>query len=227
MTTTTVLSRSERSRVSASSTICSLRASSSPVGSSASTSGAAAGVRRRDRHPLLLAAGQRAGSVPRPRAKAERSERVVRSATGSSRPASRSAGGDVLPRRQRRPQVVALEHERYLARAVGRELVVVEPLERALADPHLARRRLVERRRQRQHRALAAPGRPEHGDQLAALHAQLEAPQRDRLDRPRAVDLEHVVELERRPVELLGVGLGFPPQARDFHRQVKLWIIIR
>ena len=53
--------------------------------------------------------------------------------------------------------------------------------------------------------------------ELPRFDAQLQAAQRDGLDRARAVDLEHVVELERAERQLLS-PLGLTPEARYRHR---------
>ena len=75
-----------------------------------------------------------------------------------------------------------------------------------------------------EHRALARPGRAEHGHELSRFDPQLQAAQRNRLSGTRAVDLEHIVELERAEGELV-VPLGLAPEACYRHR--KLWIINR
>ena len=75
-----------------------------------------------------------------------------------------------------------------------------------------------------QRRALAGAGRSEERDDLAWLDAQVEPAQRHRLGRPRAVDPENVVELERSERDLFAL-LGLAVEASYLHR--KLSIIIR
>ena len=106
-------------------------------------------------------------------------------------------------RGQRRPQIVPLQHDRYLLCAVLGERGFVQQPQRSPGDPHLAGRWLIERGRQREHRALAAAGGAQHRGQLAALDSQIQSPQRHGLDRPRAEDLEDVIEPQRRPSELM------------------------
>ena len=88
-------------------------------------------VRRGDRHPLLLAAGQRARAVRAAISEAERGQRGIGGAAWIWVSGQADRRCDVLARRQRRPQVVALEHERELARPVGGQLALVESLKRA------------------------------------------------------------------------------------------------
>ena len=187
-----------------------------------------------DRDPLLLATGQRAGSLP---AAPPESERIERGLSGGARiRVARELQRDshVLTRRQAGPQVVSLEHERDLPGAVPRKPDFVEQPERVLAGADFTGRGLVERRRQRQHRALAAAGGAEHGDQLATLDAELQAAQRNGLDRARPKDLENVVELQCRPGDLLLGQLRLDVQAPDLvggtqgvQCQLKLLIILR
>ena len=141
------------------------------------------GVRGGDRDPLLLPARQRADTVPSPRPQTEHAQSVLSRARGIVVPGQAQRDRHVLPCRQRRPQVLALEHQRDLPCPVAGQPLLIEPPERALTGAHLPGRGLIERRRQRQHRALATPRGAEHRDQLASLHPQLQAPQRDRLNR--------------------------------------------
>src|SRR4051794_10674106 len=152
-------------------------------------------------------------------------EARLRHVVGVRKAGEPQRGGHVLASRERRPQVVALEHDRRVARAVGGELVLGEPAERAAERSHLAGRWLVEAGRERHQRRLAAARRPEYGHHLVALDAQVEAAQRDRLDRPGAVDLEDVEALERGPLQLGQVLLGLDVQALYSH--VKLSLISR
>src|SRR2546423_5309934 len=73
---------------------------------------------------------------------------------------------------------------------------------------------LVERGCQGEKRALAATGGTDDRDQLAAFDSEIEAAKRDRASRAGLVDLEDVVELECRPLDLLGGLLGFGVEAR-------------
>src|SRR3989442_643315 len=111
-------------------------------------------------------------------------------------------------RGERAPEVVALEYERELARAVTGKLGFARSRQRASEGPHLACGRRVEPGRERKRRALAAPGWSKQGDELTALDAQIEPAQRHRLDRTRPVDLEDVEKLESGPLELVRRAIG-------------------
>src|SRR5205823_5901556 len=104
---------------------------------------------------------------------------------------------DVLARAQAWPQVPALEDDRDLARPVGRQLCLAEPGKRAAERDNIARRRLVQPRREVERRALPRARRPVQRDELTRLDPQVEAAQRDRLRGAGAEDPEDVVELER------------------------------
>src|SRR5439155_42830 len=72
-------------------------------------------------------------------AQVERVERPVDRGLHVAVPTGEAQGEvDVLACRQQRPQVAALEHDRDLARAVERELAVVEPAERAAERTNVA-----------------------------------------------------------------------------------------
>ena len=174
----------------------------------------AARGRRGDRHPLLLAAREGVDAVVGAVAEPEGGQGRVRIAVA---PRQAERGGHVLVRAERRPEVAALEDERQVGGAKVRQLGLGQPAQRAPEHAHLAGRRLVEARRQREERALAAARRAEHGDRLAALDAQVEAAQGHRLRRPRAVDLEHVAELERRPFDRRRVALRLDVEALYCH----------
>src|SRR5207248_5850307 len=126
---------------------------------------------------------------------------------------------DVLLCAQSRPQVPALEDDRYLARSVPGELRLAEPRERAAERADVARRRLVEPSCQVQRRALARAGRAVQRDELARLDAQVEPAQRDRLHGTGAKDPEHVVELERPKRKLLS-PFGLSVKAPQLHRKL-------
>jgi hypothetical protein len=74
-------------------------------------------------------------------------------------------------------------------------------------------------------RALAAARGADYRNHLLALDPQIEASQGHRPGRARPVDAEDVVELERSPIDAVGVALRFDPEAVYSHR--KLSIIIR
>ena len=63
------------------------------------------------------------------------------------------------------------------------------------------------------------------GNDLSALDAKVEPAESHRLNRPRPEQLEHIVELERRPLQLVGRSHRLPVEALYRHR--KLWLIIR
>ena len=153
-----------------------------------------------DRDALLLAARERAGAMVRAAREPEPGERRVGAPARRGAPASRSdattfsaadsAGHRLSLWKTRRPR----SRDR-------RASSPRQPAERLAEGAHLTRRRLVEAGGQREQGALAAARRAEDGDELARLDPQVETAQRDRLDRPGAEDPEHVVELERRPLD--------------------------
>ena len=130
---------------------------------------AAPRARPRPRSRPAAARRRRAGRAVVRRARRGRTRRAPR----PPRPGARRAGEAQRDRaRSLAPtgaaKVVALEHDRDLAGAVGGELRLVEPRERAAERADLAGGRRVERRREREQRALPAARRAEHRDQLAA-----------------------------------------------------------
>lgn len=178
-----------------------------------------------DRDPLLFTSGKLRGVVPAAAIKAELREgrpRVFATSTGVS---EIERGNDVLQRGERRPQVVALEHDCDLCAPVASKPAVIEPPQGETEGANLAGRGLIHARGQLKKRALARSGRPEQGHDLPALDPNVETAQRDRLDRSGPEELEDIVELERGPLELLRCADRFPVKA--FYRQRKLRLIIR
>ena len=221
VTTTTVVPNSSRRRWSASRTMRSFASSSSAVGSSASTSGASRGGGR-DRDPLLLAAGESRRPLVLRSVETEEAERLL-GGRGRILPAPEAQRErDVLVRRQLRPEVAALEDDRDSPAAVLDEPGLVEARERSPEHPHLAGRRLVQPGRELQRGALPGARRPEERDELAGLDAEVEPAQRDGLHRPRAVDLEDVVELERPEADLLALLVRLAVEARYLHRKLSI-----
>jgi hypothetical protein len=155
----------------------------------------------------------------------ERPERAAGAPFGVVHARHAQRDRDVLLRRQRGPEVVALEHDGQVACPVAGQLVLVQAAQRAPERAHLARRRLVQPGGQAHEGGLAGARRPEHGNQLAGLDAQVQASEGDGLDRARAVDLEDVVELERGPFDVRVALLGLEVEAP--HSHLKLWIISR
>ena len=102
-----------------------------------------------------------------------------------------------------------------------RETGLVEVGEGPAVRRDVARGGLIERGCQGEKRALAATRGTDDRDQLAALDSEIEAAKRDRAGRARLVDLEDVVELERRPLDLLGGLLGLDVEAREL---VAAWL---
>ena len=204
-----------RSSASASSTICSLCASSSPVGSSASTSGA----RRANAAAIATRCCSPPDSAPARCARAGREpERGQRASAARSRDSVLPGQAQRRGRRSPAPRARARgcrSGTRSRPPAPGRRPARPRPggCSELLTDAHLARGRLVERAGEREHRALAAARRPEHRHQLAGLDPQLEAPQRDGLDRPRAEDLEHVVASAAPASSAPRRSLGLAPEA--------------
>ena len=234
VTTTTVLPNESRNSRSESSTRRSLAASSSPVGSSASTSGgrraAAAAIATRCCSPPDSAPARVSSARP----ETKRLERVVRRRGWVAVSRELERDHHVAPGAERRPQVGALQDERDATGTEPGAIVLAQQGKGLTVRPDLAGRRSVEGRREREHRALAAARGAEHRDQLAPLHREFEASERDGLDRPGAEDLEHVVELECRPVDRARRPFGFDVQANRLggdaglaHCQRKLLLIIR
>src|SRR5437879_3890240 len=117
--------------------------------------------------------------------------------------------------RERGPQVVGLEDDGDVGGAVAGEVGLRKARQRASEGADLTRGRLVEPRGEREEGALAAAGRPEHSDELGALDSQVEAAQRDGLDRAGAIDLEDVEALEGGPLDRLGDLLRLLVEAAD------------
>src|SRR5580765_3050079 len=177
-----------------------------------------------DGDTLLLSTRKGPRTMRRPRRKIERLEgRGRHIASGSDAPEAHGCR-DVLSSSQEREQVLALEDDRHAVRAERCQLGLVEPIQRLAERAHLTGRRLLEPGGELQEGALARSGRPEHGYVLALLDAQVEAAQGDGLCRPRAVNLEDVVELERRRGPFLFTR-WLAVEARHLH--LKLWIMSR
>src|SRR5258706_15148578 len=102
-----------------------------------------------------------------------------------------------------RQQVLPLEDDRDVPRAVRREVLLVHASERAPGGANLAGRGLVQTGRETQHRRLAAPGRTENGDELMRRDAEVEPAEGNRFCVAGPEDLEDVMELERAPGDLV------------------------
>src|SRR5262249_49396690 len=182
----------------------------------------AAGRGAGDRDALLLAAGERAcplvPAVPQVEAIEYPVDRVAELIAPSGESQSE---GDVLSRAERRPEVSALEHDRNASRAIGGQLRLAEPCERAPTRDDVAGRRLLQPGGQVQRRALARPRGAQERDQLAFLDPQAQPPERDGLGRPRPVDLEDVVQLERPEGQLLSL-LRLPLEPPHFPRKLSI-----
>jgi hypothetical protein len=87
----------------------------------------------------------------------------------------------VLQRRERRHQVVELEHEAERAAAAARQPVVVEVRGRLARDQDLARGRPIEQAHDVEQRALARARRADERAELAARDQQVHAVQHARL----------------------------------------------
>src|SRR5206468_9033191 len=94
-----------------------------------------------DRDALLLAAREDARTASCGRGEVEGGERLVRASVAAGE-AEREL--DVLARRELRPEVAALQHEREPVRAVVREPALAELPEGRAERAHLAGRRLLE-----------------------------------------------------------------------------------
>ena len=150
-----------------------------------------------DGHPLALAAGERPGTVHRPRRETDRLERVGR--PGQAAPAGdarvQQPVGDVLQRAQPLDEVELLEHEADAAAAHGGEAAVAEAADVDAVDADRAARRLLQRADDVHQRRLAGPGRTDDDDELALLDAQVDAVER-RDRRGARVVLRDAVQLE-------------------------------
>src|SRR5580765_2029682 len=177
-----------------------------------------------DGDTLLFSTRKGPRTMRRARRKIERPECRGRHIAGGSDASEAHGCRDVLSSSQEREQVLALEDDRHAVRTERCELGLVEPIQRLAKRAHLTGRRLLEPGGELEEGALPGPGRPEHGNMLALLDAQVEAAQRDGLRRARAVDLEDVVELERRRGPFL-LARWLAVEARHLH--LKLWIISR
>src|SRR5947209_6706234 len=122
-----------------------------------------------NRHALLLAAGERRRPVGAALGEAERSEASCGLRLGVVVATQPQRDRDVLLRGQRGPQVLALEDDRQVPRAIGGELGLVEPPQRTTPYAKLARGGLLQARSQREQGALATAGWPEDRDELAGL----------------------------------------------------------
>src|SRR5262249_44691579 len=131
---------------------------------------------------------------------------------------------DVFTRAQLAPQVAALEDDSDVTSAMAGQFGLVQLPERATRHPHLARRRVLQCRRQLKSCALARTGWAVQRDQFPDPDLQIEASQRNRLGRSGSVDLEDVVKLER-PEHKLTTRLRLAVEAPYLHR--KLLIIKR
>ena len=127
----------------------------------------------------------------------------------------------VLARRQVRPQVPVLEHERELVRAILGELGIVQARKRSPGNAHLAGRRLVEPGGEVEKGRLPRARRAENRDELALVDPQVETPQRNYVVIACAEDLEYVVQLERPPLDLL-LTLWLTVEAPYLHRKLSL-----
>ena len=131
--------------------------------------------RPRQRHPLLLATGQLARAALLERGQADQLEHLAH--LGLDRAlvdlGVAQAERHVLVHVQEREQRVALEHGVDVA-LVRRDVGHVDAVEQ-----HRARRRLLEAGDQAKRGGLAAPGRAEQREELAAGHLQVHAVDRD------------------------------------------------
>ena len=133
------------------------------------------GHRPRDRHALLLAAGERVGLAVEVRLELRevddfRNPLVLLGAVDLSHV---EAETNVVPHGHVRPERVALETHDGIA-FVGAEVRDV-----ALAEPDAAARRLVQAGDEAQERALAAPAGPEQEEQFAGGDGEVDVGQRD------------------------------------------------
>ena len=165
-----------------------------PVGSSASSSFGRAGQRARDRHALLLAAGQFGRVVLHARGQADLGQRVLDAllALGRVEAAVAQRHVDVVEQVQVGDQVEALEDEAELFVAQARARVVVHALDVDAVEHVLAVGEFLEQAGDVQEGGLARAGRAGDGDELALLDVDVEAAQRVGLDHVGAVHLAQV-----------------------------------
>ncbi len=115
---------------------------------------------------------------------------------GALQPAHVERDPHVLLGRQRREQVVGLEHEADVAAAQVGEFFGVEPFRAVAGDGELARARRHDAAEDRQQRGLAAAGGAHQQRQLAGVELQVDALQRAHLDGPEAELLHDARRLE-------------------------------
>ena len=133
-----------------------------------------------DRDALLLAAGELADQLV---ALARQGDQLRSSSAASARSALRHAAhpqavGDVLRHGHQRKQRQVLEDQR------GRPLVRADARHVLAADPDRAFGRIEEARNRAQDRGLAAAGRPQEGEELAALDLQRRILDRGEIAKP-------------------------------------------
>ena len=141
-----------------------------------------------DRHPLPLPSRELIGAVAAPRREADRRQRFGGTlAPLSGRPAVEQEGVlDVLQRAEHRHEVEGLEDEAEPPAAQEGALPLAERREVGAVHEDLPRVGLVEAAEEVEQRALAAPRRSGHRDQLAAADREVDAAQRrhPRLSQP-------------------------------------------
>ena len=130
----------------------------------------------RQRHALLLAAGELHGVViAAPASPTRSSSSRARSPPAGFGPASSIGKQHVFFRRQRGDQVIGLEDESDLAPAQQRHVVFAQTGDVFAVQDYLAAGGRVEPGQQAQQRTFAAAGRPHDGGKLAARDAQIDA----------------------------------------------------
>ncbi len=151
--------------------------------------------RARDRHALLLAAGELRREVVEPVAEPHQLERLL----GLHRVGRDLADQrDVLPGGQAGDEVVELEDEADELAPVARELVVVGVAQVQLLVAQRPVRGTVEPADDVEQRRLAASGRAEQDDELGVVQVEIDRAEGADLDLAHVVDLREAPRLEDR-----------------------------
>ena len=145
----------------------------------------------RDRHPLLLAAGQLGRAVAAPALEADLPHELVYPRLVGLLAGDRERQGDVLLGVEHRQEVEELEDEANVLPAQPRQRCVAEGAQLGAGDRDRARGRLVETREQVHEGGLARPRWTHHSDELAGTHLEIDAAKRIHRGRALAVAARH------------------------------------
>ena len=186
------------------------------------------GQHARERRSLLLAAGEVIGAVAAAVGHVDLAEEVACSRP-RQRPATESRGqADVLDEVERRNEILTLEHDPDGPASEALPNLIPGACDVDAVEEHSTRRGPIYRCDEVEERALPGPGPTHHRDELAGRDVEVHAAQCDRLHIALAVDLDDILESDRRSAPGLGRrrhdrGRG----SRDAQVHRKLSIIVR